>query len=324
MDKRIYIFETAIIQETTSEGFPKFYPFVISTLQTVYSSGGKISVIRNEELSFSDYVISFFKNEGITDIEILSQKDFSEQETQSNDTVISTSDNTGNGLQIKLDATSESVELKSDMQIVAPQWTDIIPYVITERRIGEIERNTNETQIKVKVDLDGRGKAHISTGLGFFDHMLDQIAKHGNIGLEIKVTGDLHVDEHHTIEDTAIALGEALSMAVGNKLGMERYGYALPMDDCAAQVLLDFGGRPWLVWEADFKREKIGDMPTEMFYHFFKSLADASKSNLNIKVEGTNEHHKIEGIFKAYARALKMAVQRNFNQMVLPTTKGLL
>ena len=325
MEKRIFIFEKAIIQELTTGGLPKFYPSVLSTLNTVFSSGGKkISIVKNEEPGLGNYIADFLNNEGISDIDIITQEDFSGTEIQKTDVVISNDEMSTNGIQIIIDTALETTEIINESYIQVPSWPDMIPYIITERRIGEVERNTNETQIKVKVDLDGGGKASISTGLGFFDHMLEQIAKHGNIGLEIKVAGDLHVDEHHTIEDTAIALGEALSMAVGSKLGMERYGYALPMDDCAAQVLLDFGGRPWLVWECEFTREKIGDMPTEMFYHFFKSLADASKSNLNIKVEGTNEHHKIEGIFKAYARALKMAVQRNFSQMILPTTKGLL
>jgi imidazoleglycerol-phosphate dehydratase/histidinol-phosphatase len=172
--------------------------------------------------------------------------------------------------------------------------------------------------------LDGTGNSNISTGLAFFDHMLDQLARHGQLDLDIKVAGDLEVDEHHTIEDTAIALGEVFYEALGSKLGIERYGFCLPMDDCLAQVVIDFGGRNWLVWEADFKREKIGEMPTEMFYHFFKSFTDGAKANLNIKAEGTNEHHKIEAIFKAFAKAIKMAVKRDQEKMILPSTKGML
>lgn len=191
-------------------------------------------------------------------------------------------------------------------------------------REAKISRKTNETDIKISLNLDGTGKSKINTGLAFFDHMLDQLARHGQMDLEIAVDGDLEVDEHHTIEDTAIALGEAFSMALGNKLGMERYGYCLPMDDCLAQVALDFGGRNWLVWDASFKREKIGEMPTEMFFHFFKSFSDGAKANLNIKAEGTNEHHKIEAIFKAFAKAIKMALKRDPEKMVLPSTKGTL
>jgi imidazoleglycerol-phosphate dehydratase/histidinol-phosphatase len=176
----------------------------------------------------------------------------------------------------------------------------------------------------VSINLDGTGKCEITTGLGFFDHMLEQIGKHSGSDLMIKVKGDLHVDEHHTIEDTAIALGEALLKALGNKRGIERYGFCLPMDDCLCQVALDFGGRPWLVYDAEFKREKIGDMPTEMFLHFFKSLSDASRMNLNIKAEGDNEHHKIEGIFKALAKSIKMAVKRDIYKYELPSTKGML
>jgi imidazoleglycerol-phosphate dehydratase/histidinol-phosphatase len=186
------------------------------------------------------------------------------------------------------------------------------------------ERYTKETQIRIDLNLDGSGKANISTGLGFFDHMLDQIARHGNIDLTIKTQGDLHIDEHHTIEDTGIALGEAFAKALADKRGLERYGFCLPMDDCEAQVSIDFGGRNWIVWEAEFKREKIGEMPTEMFFHFFKSFSDASKTNLNIKATGDNEHHKIEAIFKAFAKAIKMAVKRDPLKNFLPSTKGTL
>ena len=203
-------------------------------------------------------------------------------------------------------------------------WNKITELLFAGERIAEVKRTTKETDIHIKVNLDGTGKCDISTGLGFFDHMLEQIGKHGMMDLMIHTKGDLEVDEHHTIEDTSIALGECILQALGDKRGIERYGYCLPMDDCLCQVCLDFGGRPWLVWDADFKREKIGEMPTEMFLHFFKSLSDAAKMNLNIKAEGQNEHHKIEGIFKALARALKMAVRRDIYHYELPSTKGML
>ena len=206
--------------------------------------------------------------------------------------------------------------------LATKDWDKIAEFLFAGERIAEVRRTTKETDIYIKVDLDGSGKCAISTGLGFFDHMLEQIGKHGSLDLTIQVKGDLEVDEHHTIEDTALALGECLSKALGDKRGIERYGYCLPMDDCLCQVALDFGGRPWLVWDAEFKREKIGEMPTEMFLHFFKSLSDSAKMNLNIKAEGQNEHHKIEGIFKALARAIKMAVKRDIYHFEVPSSKG--
>lgn len=203
-------------------------------------------------------------------------------------------------------------------------WDKIAELLFAGERIAEVKRTTKETDIYIKVNLDGTGKSDISTGIGFFDHMLEQISKHGMMDLTIHTKGDLYVDEHHTIEDTGIALGECILKALGDKRGIERYGYCLPMDDCLCQVALDFGGRPWLVWDADFKREKVGEMPTEMFMHFFKSFSDSAKMNLNIKAEGTNEHHKIEGIFKALARSLKMAVRRDIYHYELPSSKGML
>jgi imidazoleglycerol-phosphate dehydratase/histidinol-phosphatase len=203
-------------------------------------------------------------------------------------------------------------------------WEDIYTFLRGGARKVKHERNTNETKISIELDLDGTGKANIKTGLNFFDHMLDQIARHGGFDLSINTQGDLHIDEHHTVEDTGIALGEAFAKAIGNKLGIERYGFCLPMDDCLAQVAIDFGGRNWIVWEADFKRERVGDVPTEMFFHFFKSFSDAAKANLNVKAEGDNEHHKIEAIFKAFAKAIKVAIKRDADKMVLPSTKGLL
>jgi imidazoleglycerol-phosphate dehydratase / histidinol-phosphatase len=216
----------------------------------------------------------------------------------------------------------EEQQLTSWCGITTPSWKDIYEYLSHPARIATVRRTTKETDISIEVNLDGKGESSIETGLGFFDHMLDQLSRHGLIDLKIAVKGDLHIDEHHTIEDTALALGEAFLKALGNKRGIERYGFCLPMDDCLAQVAIDFGGRPWLMWDAEFKREKIGEMPTEMFYHFFKSFSDTSKCNLNIKAEGTNEHHKIEAIFKAFAKAIKVAVKREGNQ--LPSTKGVL
>jgi imidazoleglycerol-phosphate dehydratase/histidinol-phosphatase len=216
------------------------------------------------------------------------------------------------------DALHDTIALEST------DWQKIYEFLKLGERVVEHRRTTKETDIYIKINLDGKGEAKVSTGLHFFDHMLDQIARHGNIDLEIEAKGDLHIDEHHTIEDTGIALGEVFATALGNKRGIERYGFCLPMDDCLAQAAIDFGGRNWIVWEAEFNREKIGEMPTEMFYHFFKSFSDAAKCNLNIKAEGKNEHHKIESIFKAFAKAIKMAVKRDVNNMVLPSTKGVL
>lgn len=203
-------------------------------------------------------------------------------------------------------------------------WDEIAEIVFAGERKAAVRRTTKETDIEIRLNLDGRGDCDICTGLGFFDHMLEQIGKHGQMDLTVRVKGDLHVDEHHTIEDTALALGECIGRALGDKRGIERYGYCLPMDDCLCSVALDFGGRPWLVWDAEFRREMIGGMPTEMFFHFFKSLSDAARMNLNIKAEGTNEHHKIEGIFKALARSLKMAVKRDVYHYELPSSKGVL
>ena len=230
-------------------------------------------------------------------------------------------DNTNLGtdeITVKREALNDVIVLENN------DWENIYEFLKLKDRVAEITRNTNETNIQIKLNLDGTGIGNIDTGLSFFDHMLDQLARHGQMDLDIKVKGDLEVDEHHTIEDTAIALGEVFHKALGNKLGIERYGFCLPMDDCLAQVAIDFGGRNWLVWETEFKREMIGKMPTEMFNHFFKSFTDGANANLNIKAEGTNEHHKIEAIFKAFAKAIKMAVKRDVEKMVLPSTKGML
>jgi len=218
--------------------------------------------------------------------------------------------------------TMEKQGLANHCVLVSTDWDDIYACVASPERKAEVVRTTKETSISVQLNLDGSGVCGISTGLHFFDHMLNQIGRHSGVDLKIEVKGDLEVDEHHTIEDTALALGEAFKKAVGQKIGMERYGFCLPMDDCMALAAIHFGGRPWLVWHTEFKREKVGDMPTEMFMHFFKSFSDAAQCNLNIQAEGTNEHHKIEAIFKALAKAIKMAIRRDIFNFDLPTTKG--
>lgn len=212
---------------------------------------------------------------------------------------------------------------KTECALTTTSWSDIYRFLKKQPRKGAVHRKTSETDIKIELSLDGSGKSRISTGLGFYDHMLEQLAKHGGLDLQIEVNGDLHIDEHHTIEDVALALGEAFDNALGSRKGISRYGFLLPMDDCLAQVAIDFGGRPWFVWEADFKREKIGEMPTEMFPHFFKSFSDKARCNLNIKADGANEHHKIEAIYKAWARAIRMAVAQT-DEGSMPSTKGVL
>ncbi len=215
-----------------------------------------------------------------------------------------------------------TLELNNVIALKTSKWKEIYSYLKLEQRIVKKKRTTRETNIYLRLNLDGTGKGNIESGIPFFDHMLDQLARHGGMDIDLIVKGDLHVDEHHTIEDTAIVLGEAFASALENKLGIERYGFCLPMDDCLAQVAIDFGGRNWLVWNAEFKREMIGKMPSEMFMHFFKSFSDGAKANLNIKAEGVNEHHKIEAIFKAFAKAIKSAIKRDPEKMILPSTKG--
>ena len=224
----------------------------------------------------------------------------------------------------KKELLNDNPELKAICSLVSTDWDTICEFLFTKGRCVTIRRKTRETEIHIQLNLDGTGKTNILTGLHFFDHMLEQIGKHSGMDLDIHVTGDLKVDEHHTIEDTGIALGEALSKAVGEKRGMERYGFCLPMDDCLCSVALDFGGRSWLVWDVEFHREKVGDVPTEMFFHFFKSLSDAAKMNLNIRATGQNEHHKIESVFKGFGRAIKAAIHRDIFNYELPTTKGML
>ncbi|QJD77411.1 bifunctional histidinol-phosphatase/imidazoleglycerol-phosphate dehydratase HisB [Spirosoma rhododendri] len=223
------------------------------------------------------------------------------------------------------DVTQQTDAMKQAIALTTSDWHAIYTFLRLPARTVTVERNTKETQIRIDLNLDGTGKADIHTGLGFYDHMLDQVAKHSGSDLTIRVQGDLHIDEHHTIEDTALALGEAYRRALGDKKGISRYGYLLPMDDALAQVAIDFSGRPWLVWDAEFRREKVGDMPTELFHHFFKSFSDTAQCNLNVKVEGDNEHHKIEAIFKAFAKSIKMAVRRDIREIDnLPSTKGVL
>ena len=232
--------------------------------------------------------------------------------------------NDGRNLGVGETGKDNAETLKDYIALESRSWQKIYEFLKGGARTASVTRTTKETDITVEVNLDGTGKAEISTGLNFFNHMLEQIAKHGSIDLTINAKGDLHIDEHHTIEDTAITLGEAIAKALGDKKGIERYGFCLPMDDALAQVAIDFGGRNWIVWEAEFTREKVGDVPTEMFFHFFKSFSDAAKCNLNIKAEGDNEHHKIEAIFKAFAKAIKMAAKRDLSNMQLPSTKGVL
>jgi len=227
-------------------------------------------------------------------------------------------------LAINLNANGIFIGESNSLAVLSTKsWKEIYQFLKNKPRTASVKRKTKETEIQVALNLDGQGVTEINTGIGFYDHMLEQIARHGNLDLSLVIKGDLEIDEHHSIEDSALALGQAFKEALGNKKGIERYGYLLPMDDCLAQVAIDFGGRPWLVWDANFKREKIGEMPTEMFMHFFKSFSDTAKCNLNIKAEGTNEHHKIESIFKAFAKSIKMAKQKTDNYSV-PSTKGVL
>jgi imidazoleglycerol-phosphate dehydratase/histidinol-phosphatase len=287
-------------------------------------------------------MLQAFKNEGITFTEIIIDKSFPYENLLSRKpgTALLTHYFKGNydlknsyvvgdrltDVQLAKNLGGKSIYMGTEAceaDLVTKSWEAIYSFLKAVPRAAIVTRKTNETDIFVEVTLNGNGKSNINTGLAFFDHMLDHLARHGNVDLTIKVDGDLQIDEHHTIEDTAIALGDAFLQALGSKKGIERYGFLLPMDDCLAQVAIDFGGRPWLVWDADFKREKIGEMPTEMFMHFFKSFSDSAKCNLNIKAEGTNEHHKIESIFKAFAKAIKMAVQQTDN-FKIPSTKGTL
>ncbi|WP_223607973.1 bifunctional histidinol-phosphatase/imidazoleglycerol-phosphate dehydratase HisB [Chryseobacterium sp. OSA05B] len=333
----------------------EFYPGVFQNLaKIVREMDYELVMVTNQDglgtdsFPFEDFIkphekmLKAFENEGIVFSDILIDRSFEHENLPTrkpgtgmlskyiygsydleNSYVIG---DRGTDVQLAVNLGTKSIFLNESFNqeatLSTDSWSGIYSFLKQESRKVKVYRKTNETEIDIEIDLNGKGVSEISTGLHFFDHMLDQIARHGNLDLKIKVNGDLQVDEHHTIEDTGIALGEAFLKALGNKKGIERYGFLLPMDDCLAQAAIDFGGRPWLVWDLDFKREKIGDVPTEMFVHFFKSFTDSSRSNLNIKAEGGNEHHKIEAVFKAFAKAVKMAVNQSDNSYNLPSTKG--
>lgn len=312
-----------------------FWPIQNFILKTFENEGVKFSEILMDRTFAKDNSPTRKPNTGLLEEKYLNSNDFDlEKSFMIGDRMTDMEfalNFGGKGIFIDTHEDLATEEVSNDLskvnQIIAiktSSWKDIYEFLKLEDRSASISRKTNETDIYINLNLDGTGKSNISTGLSFFDHMLDQIARHGQMDLEVLVKGDLEVDEHHTIEDTAIALGEVFNLTLGNKLGIERYGFCLPMDDCLAQAAIDFGGRNWLVWEAEFKREMVGKMPTEMFYHFFKSFTDGAKANLNIKAEGTNEHHKIEAIFKAFAKAIKVAVKRDPEKMILPSTKGML
>jgi len=333
----------------------EFYPGVFQNLaRIVREMDYELVMVTNqdglgtESFPFEDFIqphkkmLKAFENEGIIFSDILIDKSFEHENLPTrkpgigmlskyiygkydleNSYVIG---DRSTDVQLAVNLETKSIYLNGNFNeeatLSTDSWSGIYSFLKQESRKAKVYRKTNETEINIEIDLNGKGVSEISTGLHFFDHMLDQIARHGNLDLTIKVNGDLQIDEHHTIEDTGIALGEAFLKALGNKKGIERYGFLLPMDDCLAQAAIDFGGRPWLVWDVDFKREKIGDVPTEMFAHFFKSFTDTSRSNLNIKAEGGNEHHKIESVFKAFAKAVKMAVNQSDSSYNLPSTKG--
>lgn len=333
----------------------EFYPFVFQNLAKIAKElNYELVMVTNQDgletdsFPFEDFIkphdkmLKAFENEGIIFNDILIDKSF-EYENSPNrkpeigmlgkyiygDYDLKNSYVIGDRLtdiQLAKNLGSKAIFINKleneNADFTTESWDEIYKYLKQIPRRAKVFRKTNETEIEIEVNLDGSGNSEISTGLHFFDHMLEQISKHGNLDLKIKVKGDLEVDEHHTIEDTGIVFGEAVLQALGKKKGIERYGFLLPMDDCLSQVAIDFGGRPWLVWKADFKKEKIGDVPTEMFYHFFKSFTDSAKCNLNIKSEGENEHHKIESIFKAFAKSIKMAVNQTDQNYNLPSTKG--
>lgn len=333
----------------------EFYPFVFQNLAKIVKElDYELVMVTNqdglgtESFPFEDFIkpqekmLRAFENEGIIFTDIFIDRSFEHENSPDRKPEIGMLGKYIHGnydlensfvigdrltdIQLAKNLGSKSIfisEFESEnADLTTKNWAEIYQFLKQIPRTSKVYRKTNETEIVVEVNLDGSGNSEISTGLHFFDHMLEQISKHGNLDLKIKVTGDLQVDEHHTVEDTGIVLGEAVLQALGRKKGIERYGFLLPMDDCLSQVAIDFGGRPCLVWDADFKREKIGDVPTEMFYHFFKSFTDAAKCNLNIKSEGENEHHKIESIFKAFAKAIKMAVNQTDRNYNLPSTKG--
>lgn len=350
------VIEPPIDQQIDSLEKLEFYPGVFQSLSAIVKElDYELVMVSNQDglgtKSFPEEnfwpahnkILQAFKNEGVVFSEILIDRSFPEENlpTRKPNTGMLTQYIKGNydlpnsyvigdritDVQLAKNLGCQAIYLGKDKNeeavLSTPHWSDIYSLLSNQPRLANVVRSTSETHIRVTLNLDGSGRSAISTGLGFFDHMLAQIAKHGNMDLDIQVRGDLHIDEHHTIEDVAITLGETFSKALGTKKAIERYGFLLPMDDCLAQIAIDFGGRPWLVWDAEFTREKIGDMPTEMFKHFFKSFSDAAKCNLNIKADGENEHHKIESIFKAFARAIKMAVAKT-NNYSIPSTKGIL
>lgn len=350
------VIEPSLYSQLDSLEKLEFYPGVFQSLSRIAEKlDYELVMVTNQDglgtdsfpeenfLPAHNKIIQAFKNEGIEFADILIDKSFPHENLPSRkpSTAMFTHYLKGNydiknsfvigdrltDVQLAKNLGCKAIYINKDKcedaMLSTLNWDDIYQLLKSEPRTYSVASKTSETKIEVKVNLDGSGKSSISTGLSFFDHMLEQIAKHGNIDLFIKVNGDLDIDEHHTIEDTAIVLGEAFYQALGTKKGIKRYGFLLPMDDCLAQVAIDFGGRPWLVWEVEFKREKIGEMPTEMFMHFFKSFSDSARCNLNIKAEGDNEHHKIEAIFKAFAKAIKMAVSKTGN-FSIPSTKGTL
>lgn len=350
------VIEPPIDQQIDSLEKLEFYPGVFQSLSAIVKElDYELVMVSNQDglgtKSFPEEnfwpahnkILQAFKNEGVVFSEILIDRSFPEENlpTRKPNTAMLTQYIKGNydlpnsyvigdritDVQLAKNLGCQAIYLGKDKNeeavLSTPLWSEIYSLLSNQPRLANVVRSTSETHIRVTLNLDGSGRSAISTGLGFFDHMLAQIAKHGNMDLDIQVSGDLHIDEHHTIEDVAITLGETFSKALGTKKAIERYGFLLPMDDCLAQIAIDFGGRPWLVWDAVFTREKIGDMPTEMFKHFFKSFSDAAKCNLNIKADGENEHHKIESIFKAFARAIKMAVAKT-NNYSIPSTKGIL
>lgn len=334
----------------------EFYPYVFTYLgKIVKELDYELVMVTNQdglgtdsfpENTFwptQDLIIKSFKNEGILFNDILIDKSFPEDDAPTRKPGIGMltkyidNDDYELSKSFVIGDRATDIELASNLGcngiligetdanqaiLKTTKWEEIYNFLKLKQREVVVQRTTHETDISLRLNLDGKGNSEIETGIPFFDHMLDQLARHGGMDIELKVVGDLQVDEHHTIEDTAIVLGEAFSSALGDKLGIERYGFCLPMDDCLAQVAIDFGGRNWLVWDTTFKREMIGQMPTEMFMHFFKSFSDGAKANLNIKAEGTNEHHKIEAIFKAFAKAIKVAIKRDPDKMILPSTKG--
>ncbi|MEJ7625836.1 MAG: imidazoleglycerol-phosphate dehydratase HisB [Ferruginibacter sp.] len=334
MKKILFLNEGVLLKRITNNTTldihdTEFYPMVFQYLYRINSELGYnfVWININPDTGNQENMIKHFTNEGILFSDILSNKILIEETYKINcdpENSYIISNNKEREISKRIPVKTILLGEKTTSELIHfSDWQNIYQFLKTQPRKATVTRSTSETNIQIELNLDGNGISNISTGLRFFDHMLEQIARHGNVDLSIQVKGDLDIDEHHTMEDVGLALGDATLKALGNKKGIDRYGFLLPMDDCLAQVAVDFGGRPWLVWNADFKREKIGDVPTEMFMHFFKSFSDNARCNLNIQAEGTNEHHKIESIFKAFAKALKMAFKKNDNNTI-PSTKGIL